>query len=197
MCSWMAASSSPEARNWLWNSKEKGTAGSKRRGRGPARGDPERSVSRMIDDHTGKRLLHRRAGSSWTGASAGRNYPWLSAIRRQAAERFAEIGFPTTEDEAWRHTNVAPIASASFEPALPGSQRRHRRDARQLPVRRYRLLQPGFCERLLFVEPFHPGSPAQGRQGQQPGGGTAVGTEEDRALSCPARRLSGRMHSSP
>ena len=48
------------------------------------------------------------------------DYPWLSSIRRQAAERFAEIGFPTTREEAWRHTSVAAIASASFPPALPG-----------------------------------------------------------------------------
>ena len=55
------------------------------------------------------------------GSVPGRNCPWLRLIRRQAAERFAEIGFPTTKDEAWRHTNVAAIASASFVPALPGS----------------------------------------------------------------------------
>ncbi len=62
------------------------------------------------------------AGLDQFGRSdAGRNYPWLSAIRRQAAARFIEMGFPTTRDEAWRHTNVAPIASASFKPARPGA----------------------------------------------------------------------------
>jgi len=59
--------------------------------------------------------------AQFDGSIPGRNYPWLGAIRRQAAERFAEIGFPTTKDEAWRHTNVTAIASACFAPALPGS----------------------------------------------------------------------------
>ena len=33
-------------------------------------------------------------------------------------DRFVALGFPTTRDEAWRFTSVAPIASRSFEPAV-------------------------------------------------------------------------------
>jgi Fe-S cluster assembly protein SufD len=40
---------------------------------------------------------------------------WLSEIRHAAMERFAELGFPTTRQEAWRFTNVAPIAKVPFE----------------------------------------------------------------------------------
>ena len=52
--------------------------------------------------------------------AAGRSYPWLSAVRRDALARFAEAGFPTMRDEDWRFTNVAPIADASFTPSRPG-----------------------------------------------------------------------------
>jgi Fe-S cluster assembly protein SufD len=38
----------------------------------------------------------------------------LEPIRREAARRFSELGFPTTRNEEWRFTNVAPIAKTSF-----------------------------------------------------------------------------------
>jgi Fe-S cluster assembly protein SufD len=43
--------------------------------------------------------------------------PWLHRIRQAAIDRFAELGFPTTRNEDWRFTNVAPIARTSFKPA--------------------------------------------------------------------------------
>jgi Fe-S cluster assembly protein SufD len=42
---------------------------------------------------------------------------WLHEIRRAAIESFAEKGFPTTRQEEWRNTNVAPIAGVPFRPA--------------------------------------------------------------------------------
>ena len=38
----------------------------------------------------------------------------LTAMRRQAIERFADLGFPTLRQEEWRLTNVAPVAQGSF-----------------------------------------------------------------------------------
>lgn len=43
---------------------------------------------------------------------------WLQAIRRQGVEHFAALGLPHHRQEAWRFTNVAPIAKAGFRPAL-------------------------------------------------------------------------------
>jgi len=40
--------------------------------------------------------------------------PWLRELREAAFQRFAELGFPTTHDEEWRFTNVAPIARTEF-----------------------------------------------------------------------------------
>ena len=39
----------------------------------------------------------------------------LAARRGEALDRFLETGFPTTREEEWRQTNVAPIARARFE----------------------------------------------------------------------------------
>ena len=44
---------------------------------------------------------------------------WASSLRASAAERFAEIGFPTRRDEDWRVTPIAPIVETVFTRA-PG-----------------------------------------------------------------------------
>jgi Fe-S cluster assembly protein SufD len=48
----------------------------------------------------------------------------LHAVRKAALARFTELGFPTTRDEEWRFTNVAPIAKQIFVPALPSDGHR-------------------------------------------------------------------------
>jgi Fe-S cluster assembly protein SufD len=40
---------------------------------------------------------------------------WLESRRRAAIARFASLGFPTTRDEEYRFTNIAPIVEADFE----------------------------------------------------------------------------------
>jgi Fe-S cluster assembly protein SufD len=42
--------------------------------------------------------------------------PWLSAVRRLAIDRFAQLGFPTPRNEDWHFTSVARIAEAKFQP---------------------------------------------------------------------------------
>lgn len=46
---------------------------------------------------------------------------WLAAQRDEAAARFARLGFPTTRDEAWRQTSVAPLARTRFDHATRGA----------------------------------------------------------------------------
>jgi Fe-S cluster assembly protein SufD len=48
---------------------------------------------------------------------AGKAPQWLRELRAAAIARFAELGFPTTRQEDWRFTSVAPIAETPF--ALP------------------------------------------------------------------------------
>jgi Fe-S cluster assembly protein SufD len=41
--------------------------------------------------------------------------PWLQALRKDAIARFSSLGFPTTRDEEWQYTNVAPITRIPFK----------------------------------------------------------------------------------
>ena len=45
------------------------------------------------------------------------NASTLTSIRRDAARRFDELGFPTARDEEWRFTNVSSIAKTQYSPA--------------------------------------------------------------------------------
>lgn len=42
---------------------------------------------------------------------------WLKSLRKAAFERFQALGFPSTDQEAWRLTNIAPIAQTPYVPA--------------------------------------------------------------------------------
>jgi Fe-S cluster assembly protein SufD len=53
----------------------------------------------------------------------------LADIRKRAAERFEAHGFPTTREEEWRFTNVAPIAKAQFPTAPPNANGHNLRTA--------------------------------------------------------------------
>jgi Fe-S cluster assembly protein SufD len=52
---------------------------------------------------------------------AGAQLSWLRDARREALDRFAEIGFPTARDEDWKYTNVAPIERRAFRVSSPAS----------------------------------------------------------------------------
>lgn len=80
----------------------------------------------------------------------------LSARRQIAFDRFAALGFPTTRDEEWKYTSVAPIARATFRLATPEDGRSLTPDT-PLPlgdVTRCRLvfINGVFAPRLSVVE---------------------------------------------
>jgi Fe-S cluster assembly protein SufD len=51
--------------------------------------------------------------------------PWLSQRRREAIERFSDLGFPTVRDEEWKYTDITPAANLAvtpiFKPHLNGA----------------------------------------------------------------------------
>ena len=47
--------------------------------------------------------------------------PWVFPLRKAGIARFAELGFPTLQQEDWRFTNVAPIAKLPFKPVFEAS----------------------------------------------------------------------------
>lgn len=55
-----------------------------------------------------------------TRARDGQAPAWLTFLRQAAIERFQEVGFPSTREEEWKYTNVAPLARVPFEPVEAG-----------------------------------------------------------------------------
>lgn len=49
--------------------------------------------------------------------SAASEPHWLAATRAAALDRFAELGFPTRREEAWRFTDLRPLQARAFPPA--------------------------------------------------------------------------------
>ncbi len=62
---------------------------------------------------------------AFAGNGAGRAPAWLRELRDGAIARFGELGFPTTKQEEWRFTSVAPIAETPFTLAHPVSRLPH------------------------------------------------------------------------
>lgn len=69
---------------------------------------------------------HLQNGTAWFAANFekfearlnGDSTSKLHAVRRDAMERFARLGFPTTKDEEWRFTNLASMAKIPFTPSF-------------------------------------------------------------------------------
>jgi Fe-S cluster assembly protein SufD len=84
---------------------------------------------------------------------------WVYPIRKAGLAHFAEMGFPTTRDEDWRFTNVAPIAKQPFKPVLePALGELRMEELRSfafatLPAQRLVFVNGHFSEELSRVEP--------------------------------------------
>ncbi|MGH7673610.1 MAG: Fe-S cluster assembly protein SufD [Gemmatimonadales bacterium] len=69
---------------------------------------------------------------------------WLKQLRDGGIARFGELGFPTTKQEAWRFTSVAPLVETPFELARTP-------DPRHLTPAQIDGFIPGQGPRLVFV----------------------------------------------
>jgi Fe-S cluster assembly protein SufD len=54
---------------------------------------------------------------AFAGNGAADAPAWLRELRAGAMARFAALGFPTTRQEEWRFTSVAPLVEGAFAPA--------------------------------------------------------------------------------
>ena len=88
---------------------------------------------------------------------------WLGPIRKAAIDRFADLGFPTTKNEEWKYTSVAPIARTAFEPApgdaglLAVERRRHDTDAQHLVAARLTFVNGRYLKELSSTAALPPG----------------------------------------
>jgi Fe-S cluster assembly protein SufD len=78
-------------------------------------------------------------------ADHGSKPAWLLPVRRAAIEKFRESGFPTTRDEDWHFTSVAPIASAEFVSLAGGGG-----DVRAADLEPFAFGQTGWTQ-MVFV----------------------------------------------
>lgn len=63
--------------------------------------------------------IHLTNFSELAKGQAGKSF--VVPLRESAIQRFKEVGFPTTDQEEWRHTSVAPIAKSTFKLGSPDS----------------------------------------------------------------------------
>ena len=74
--------------------------------------------------------------------AVGHGLGWLRKLRQDGFARFSQLGFPTTHDEDWRFTNIAPISRTPFQ--LAEGAKVSRRDLEP-------FLIPGAACQLVFV----------------------------------------------
>lgn len=119
---------------------------------------------------------HLETFARFEEGAAGSDLGWLRSIRRSAMARFSALGFPTTHDEDWRFTNVAPIAETPFGLARDGGIELTSPELDRLRV-------PGFASiRLVFVNGRY--EPRLSRQGPLPAG-VKVGSLADELAADP------------
>jgi len=70
-----------------------------------------------------ERTLYRTHFAQWNEQIGTWEPSWLRARREAAFARFEAVGFPTTRQEEWRFTNVAPLLRVPFQPAMAPPQR--------------------------------------------------------------------------
>jgi Fe-S cluster assembly protein SufD len=73
---------------------------------------------------------------------------WIKRLRESAIDRFEQLGFPTTDDEEWKYTNVAPIVKIGFAPARVAGAQTRNLDAAQLKSFAY---EEASRSQLVFV----------------------------------------------
>jgi Fe-S cluster assembly protein SufD len=88
---------------------------------------------------------------------------WLLPLRRAGIASFEEQGFPTLQDEDWRHTNIAPITRLRFKPVLeapaegPAARILSRAPFRNLPGNRLVFVDGHYDSNLSSRKPLPAG----------------------------------------
>jgi len=112
-------------------------------------------------------VAHRDARESWLaelervekGTTA--DSAVVRALRERGIERFEVLGFPTSKQEEWRFTNIAPIARTTFHRPATGGERAVSRAAVEPflypDLNRLVFIDGRFAPELSQVEPLPKG----------------------------------------
>jgi Fe-S cluster assembly protein SufD len=103
----------------------------------------EKPVNAVIQEQLGNYVA---TFDEFRKSAVGWHLPWLTARREGGFAQFAKTGFPTTNVEDWRFTNVAPVAKTEFQLARPRDQELA---ALRDQIEGYRI--PDVAGRLVFV----------------------------------------------
>ncbi len=68
-----------------------------------------------------EKVDYLRAFAPFTQQRSEMDSTSLQALRKRAAQRFQELGWPTRRMEAWKHTDLSVLVRSSFERAVPSS----------------------------------------------------------------------------
>jgi Fe-S cluster assembly protein SufD len=94
---------------------------------------------------------------TFQGIVAGERASWLRTIRAEASAKAAEMGFPTTRDEEWKYTNMAPLLQLPLEPAVDSSPALAAKDIARfdfgLDCYRLVFVDGRFCAKLSTLPP--------------------------------------------
>jgi Fe-S cluster assembly protein SufD len=88
---------------------------------------------------------------------------WLREVRRAAIDRFAERGLPTTRDEEWKYTSLAPLAATPFDlaadaaPEMPSEEDLARFSMGPASWSRLVFVDGRYAAKLSTVRPLPPG----------------------------------------
>jgi Fe-S cluster assembly protein SufD len=72
----------------------------------------------MVTEIAGQQNLYKEDFLALQESRQDSRVAWLARLRENAMDRFEELGFPSTKDEEWKYTNVAPIGKVAFKPLL-------------------------------------------------------------------------------
>ena len=70
-------------------------------------------MSQVIEEKSSYRAAFRELSERPGGSLPS----WVGSLRERSMELFETKGFPTTDEEDWKYTNVAPIARGDFRPS--------------------------------------------------------------------------------
>jgi Fe-S cluster assembly protein SufD len=99
-----------------------------------------------------EKSTYRAAFDALQGLRRAASAAWVERLRESAIDSFEQKGFPTTDEEDWKYTNVAPIAKVNFEPAVLQSTDAQTFDAGRLDSFVY---EEASRSRLVFVNGFY------------------------------------------
>jgi Fe-S cluster assembly protein SufD len=81
--------------------------------------DPRRPIEAMTDNNVNGNVFVE-SYAQFEKSESFKQHSWLRQARGEAMARFVEAGFPTTRQEEWRHTNLAPLTKVPFRTAPHG-----------------------------------------------------------------------------